>query len=594
MIIPMRKYSFLIFHRDYEPFLQKLKDLGVVHIIEQNKDAGKDLLEKYQQVQLFDKNIKFLKKRDIEESNPSTDKSGEEIIEEIENLSKEKEKQKQEQALLRKELSYSEPWGEFSKETIDKLRKENVNLHFFSVGERNFQEEWKEQYNLTVINNTKSVIYFVIISSDDKTPEIEAEEIELPERPASIIEKEIEKVNQQINELESQFDELSKKYISQLEKAKEKIAREAEYLNVKENTNTEAEGKLMVLEGWVPRTKEQNLLQHLDKEGIYYMSEEPRKDEKAPVLLSNNRFSKLFEPIGKLFSLPAYNEMDLTPYFAPFFMMFFGFCLGDAGYGLVIILGAALYKLKAPSSWKPILSLAQFLGAGTFIFGVLSGTLFGINLIESDIPVITELKSIFLDRNQLFYLSMIIGLVQISIGLIIRAINKARQNGALHAVNPLGWFLLIYGMLDNFVLNITGPFAQYVIYLSLGMIIFFSAPGKNIFKQFGIGLWDLYGITGLFGDVLSYIRLFAIGISSAILGFVVNDIALQVKTAIPYAGPVLFIIILLIGHTGNLLISSLGSFVHPMRLTFVEFYKNAGFAGGGKEYKPFSNKTKID
>ncbi|MGM0648017.1 MAG: V-type ATP synthase subunit I [Bacteroidota bacterium] len=590
----MRKYSFLIFHRDYEPFLQKLKDLGVVHIIEQNKDAGDDLLEKYQQVQLFDKNIKFLKNRDVEESDPSADKSGEELIKEIENINKQKEQQHQKLTLLKKELNYSEPWGNFSKETIEKLKKENVYLHFYAEGERSFKEEWKTQYNLTIINNIKGVYYFVIVTTGEEVPQIDAEDVSLPERPALLIKKEIEKTKQAIDDLEKQLDDLAKKYIKQLEKAKEKVVHEAEYLNVKENTTIQAEGKLMVLEGWVPRSKEPNLLQHMDEEGVYYISTTPSKDEKVPILLSNSRFSKLFEPIGKLFSLPSYNEMDLTPYFAPFFMMFFGFCLGDAGYGLLILLGASLYKLKAPSSWKPILSLAQFLGIGTFIFGTLSGTLFGINLIEADIPAIAHLKDMFLDPNQMFYLSMIIGLIQILFGLVIRAINQARQYGPMHAINPAGWVLLVFGLLDMFLFKITGAFGQYMVYLSLGMIIFFSAPGKNIFLQFGKGLWDLYGITGLFGDVLSYIRLFAIGISSAILGFVVNDIALQVKTGIPYAGPVLFIIILLLGHTGNLLISSLGSFVHPMRLTFVEFYKNAGFSGGGKEYKPFSNKTKID
>ncbi|MCF8327907.1 MAG: hypothetical protein K9I29_06385 [Bacteroidales bacterium] len=594
MIIPMRKYSFLIFHRDYESFLQKLKDLGVVHIIEQNKDAGEELLEKYQNLKRFDKNIKFLKKRDVEESDPATDKTGKEVIEELEKLGKEKEKQEQKLTLLKKELNSSEPWGDFSKETIEKLQKENVFLHFFTIGERSFKEEWEKHYNLTIINNIKGVIYFVIVATDEKTPQIEAEEMELPPRTASLVKQEIEKTKQQIDDLEKQVDGLAQKYIGQLEKAKEKIAHEAEYLNVKENTNIQADGKLLVLEGWVPRSKEQNLIQYLDEEGVYYMAATPAKDEKVPVLLSNNRFSKLFEPIGKLFSLPSYNEMDLTPYFAPFFMMFFGFCLGDAGYGLIILLGASLYKLKAPSSWKPILSLAQFLGIGTFIFGTLSGTLFGINLIEADIPAIAHLKDMFLDPNQMFYLSMIIGLIQILFGLVIRAINQARQYGPKHAVNPVGWFILVFGLLDMFLLDITGGFSQYIIYLSLGMIIFFSDPGKNIFLQFGKGLWDLYGITGPFGGVLSYIRLFAIGISSAILGFVVNDIAMQVKTGIPYAGPVLFIIILLLGHAGNLLISSLGSFVHPMRLTFVEFYKNAGFSGGGKEYKPFSNKTKID
>ncbi|MFW6019529.1 MAG: V-type ATP synthase subunit I [Bacteroidales bacterium] len=590
----MRKYSFLIFHRDYEFFLQKLKDLGVVHIIEQNKDASEDLLEKYQEIQRFNKHIKFLKKRDIEETDPATDKSGKEVIEEIEKLSKAKETLETTLTLLKKELNYSEPWGEFSKETIEKLQNENVNLRFFTVGERNFKDEWQEQYHLTIINNINGIIYFVIVTTDDEIPEIEAEEMELPERSASVIKKEIEKTSKQLDELENQFDELAKKYIGQVEKAKEEIAQEAEYLNVKENTNIQAEGKLMVLEGWVPRSKEQNLLHYLDEAGVYYMSTKPDKDEKVPVLLSNNRFSKLFEPIGNLFSLPSHNEMDLTPYFAPFFMMFFGFCLGDAGYGLVIFLAAGLYKLKAPSSYKPILSLAQLLGIGTLIFGTLTGTLFGIDLIEADIPAIAHLQDKFLDPNQMFNLSLIIGLIQILLGLVIRAINQSRQHGPKHAVNPMGWFFLVLGLLDVFLLNVTGVFGQYLIYLSLGMIIFFSDPGKNILLQFGKGLWDLYGITGLFGDVLSYIRLFAIGISSAILGFVVNDIALQIKTGIPYVGPVLFVIFLILGHTGNLLISALGSFVHPMRLTFVEFYKNAGFSGGGKKYKPFSNKTKID
>ena len=129
------------------------------------------------------------------------------------------------------------------------------------------------------------------------------------------------------------------------------------------------------------------------------------------------------------------------------------------------------------------------------------------------------------------------------------------------------------------------------LYVSLGMIVFFSNPKGNIFASIGKGIWDLYGITGIFGDVLSYIRLFALGVSSTILGYVINSMALQIKE-IPYVGIILFVIFLILGHTGNILISSLGSFVHPMRLTFVEFYKNAGFEGGGKEYKPFSNKIK--
>jgi V/A-type H+-transporting ATPase subunit I len=120
-------------------------------------------------------------------------------------------------------------------------------------------------------------------------------------------------------------------------------------------------------------------------------------------------------------------------------------------------------------------------------------------------------------------------------------------------------------------------------------VLFFSDPSVNIFMRVGKGVWDIYStVTGIFGDLLSYIRLFALGLSSAILGFVINDIGLQILGSSKILGPVFFVIFLVIGHTLNILISSLGSFVHPMRLTFVEFYKSAGFKGGGEEYKPFT------
>ena len=118
------------------------------------------------------------------------------------------------------------------------------------------------------------------------------------------------------------------------------------------------------------------------------------------------------------------------------------------------------------------------------------------------------------------------------------------------------------------------------------LILFFNDLKSNIFIRFGKGLWELYGITGIVGDVLSYVRIFALGLASSIFGFVINDMGMQIRE-IPWIGYIIAFVFLIIGHTANLLLSSLSSFVHPLRLTFVEFYKNAGFAGGGKAYKPF-------
>ena len=298
------------------------------------------------------------------------------------------------------------------------------------------------------------------------------------------------------------------------------------------------------------------------------------------------------EPIGKLFSLPAYQELDLTPFFAPFFMMFFGFCLGDVGYGLVILIGTTIYKLKAKPDIKPVLSLAQFLGIGTIIFGTLTGTFFGINLLQ--VEFLGNIRNIMLDSQKTFYLALAIGLFQILFGLIIKAINSIRMFGWQYALPSIGWFILILSLLDLNLLYLATSVTLYLSFVALALIVFWSDPKAGILGRIGKGIWDLYGITGIFGDVLSYIRLFALGISSAILGFVINTIGLQILGSAPIIGPIFFVVFLIIGHLANLMISSLGSFVHPMRLTFVEFYKNAGFIGGGKEYKPFRNKLLIN
>ena len=300
-----------------------------------------------------------------------------------------------------------------------------------------------------------------------------------------------------------------------------------------------------------------------------------------------------------MFSLPAYSELDLTVFFAPFFMMFFGFCLGDAGYGLLFIIGAGLYKLKAKKEIKPYLSLIQFLGVATVIFGTISGTLFGINLIETEISLLADYKSLFLNPDKMFNLALLLGGLQIVYGLFIKAANQIKQYGFVYSLATFGWLIVILGSVAYTILSSSKiiPPHKTILHIILAFggffIVFFSDPEINIFSRIGKGVWDIYStLTGIFGDLLSYIRLFALGLSSAILGFVINDIALQILGASKIVGPVFFVIFLLLGHTLNILISSLGSFVHPMRLTFVEFYKNAGFKGGGEEYKPFS-KTKI-
>src|SRR6266542_1440156 len=168
-----------------------------------------------------------------------------------------------------------------------------------------------------------------------------------------------------------------------------------------------------------------------------------------------------------------------------------------------------------------------------------------------------------------------------------KKLNKMIKLGCKYGLPQVGWIMIILHLLNMFYFKILPFYSHIDIYIGLGLIIFFADPDAGFFKGIVSGIWELFCITGLMGDVLSYIRLFALGVSSAILALVINSIAWQIEK-VSYIGPVLFLIILLFGHTLNLFVASLGAFVHTMRLTFVEFYKNAGFTGGGNPYKPFA------
>ena len=202
----------------------------------------------------------------------------------------------------------------------------------------------------------------------------------------------------------------------------------------------------------------------------------------------------------------------------------------------------------------------------------------------------------FLEPEDMFYFALILGGIQIIFGMLVKILNITRQLGFKYALSTLGWIILIIGsalyvMLKN-NLGIESHGLKYLYFLvlvsSLIMILFLNNPEKGILGNIGKGLGEVYfTATGIFGDLLSYIRLFALGISSAILGYVFNYLALEMSGDTIIVSQIIFLLILIVGHSLNIFMAVLGAFVHPLRLTFVEFYKNAGFIGGGKEYKPF-------
>ncbi len=601
MIAPMVKFSFAVFHANYEEFLHDIQEIGTVHIQGQKQEnIIEELTGLQKDFQDISDSLKEMKKLSLTDETVETAETVEtvenwkELAEEFQSLSTESNQYELKKEELLDLIRDLEPWGNYSSFFAEKLAGYGVMTRFYKIQAKKFNLQWLKENPLEIINQVGKDVFLILFGQDDAFLE-NADEIDLQEFDIDTLNGRLAEIDKKIKANELKNEKLALMAIPVLEKKLLELSSGIDFYEVLGiHTITEGQGKIKVLEGWVPESEQAVLIDYLDKNGILYSDKLSTAGEEPPVKLINGKFARLFEPIGNLFSLPKYAELDLTVYFAPFFMLFFGFCLGDAGYGIAMFLAATIYKRFASEKLKAYLTLGQYFGAATFVMGILFGNFFGIELVK--VSFLSGLTPLFLDSSKIFMLSLMIGGVQILFGLGIKAANQIRQNGFLFALGSIGWILLFINfVLFTFIIGKNSPVSGLLelfrngVYIAAALLVLlFSNPGAKIHLRLAGGLWSFYStITGIFGDLLSYIRLFALGLSSSILGLVINKMAIAFSE-ITLIGPVLFLLIIVLGHLGNLAISSLGSFVHPMRLTLVEFYKNAGFSGGGKKYNPFS------
>lgn len=598
MQTPMLKYSFLVYYKEYADFLTELRELGLLHVVEKQGVAlDEALLEKSMRYKKLLK--EFEAQIGKQEAAAGSGKAGEEIISGYEEIKAKRESLEHELAALQKGIEKLQPWGDMDAETMRKLNEAGLQVHLYKCPLRELQKSWSEAYQLLEVNQVGSTLYFAVISSEAQLA-IEAERVQLSAKSMSELQSEIQATETALTANEQTRIDYIQANSSDLREAFHQLMQELNLQKVMLNTEAAADSRVMLLEGWCPVDVQPQLDAFLASQSVYFETTEPTAEERVPVKLKNNAFTKLYEFIGELYDLPNYHEIDLTPFFAPFFLLFFGICLGDAGYGLLLIVAAILFKKKVAAHIRPIMNLLIWLGSSTIIMGIVSGTIFGINLIDAKISWLESAKAYMLDSNKLFYTSLIIGVVQILFGMVIKAIGQVIRYGWAESLSTWGWLILLIGSGGTYLLStvwpiITAKEAKIIYYgvfaLSFLLIFIFNNLKRNPFINVGAGIWDSYNMaTGLLGDVLSYIRLFALSISGSVMGLVFNDLAISITSTMPVVvSQLVLIFILLFGHGLNIFMSTLGAFVHPMRLTFVEFYKNSGFEGGGKKYRPFAN-----
>lgn len=595
----MDKYSFILHHSSTALFLERIKELGVVDITREERAVDSDSEELFSLIKRYRVTIKTLnelveqlsKDKEIE-SSPQIDSQfnallPEQLLERSEAALLTRKSLIEELLLTQKLEQESSLWGVIEPKDIERIESLGYTAHFYTVSEKRFNEEWNSLYPIEIINRRKGRIYFVLLNRAGEELNFNLIESKLPPNSYTFYKNRVAEITEEIANIEQELIELG----SRSEKMSENLTATLEKFDLymaQASSKQEVKGSISILSGFVPTENREALETFLESEELYYLREEASYEDDPPIKLKNNFFSRLYEPIGKLYMLPKYGEVDLTPYFAPFYMLFFGFCLGDMGYGLTLLLGATIARRFLPN-FKSYLILGQFLGFGAVLMASLTGTFFGTSLREI-IPMSDSVKALFFSDIKMFWFSILFGLFQIIFAKLIKAIALWRRSGWQYALSEIGWSIVIVWAAWYYATtmeeSITMPkFVNSIALVGALFILLFTSDSGNIFKRLFKGGAAFYDVTGVFGDMLSYIRLFGLGTSGGILGMVVNSVAMSMS-GIPYLGWLLALVMLLFGHTLVLLLSGLGAFVHPMRLTFVEFYKNAGFEGGGRKYKP--------
>ncbi|MBU0687384.1 MAG: V-type ATP synthase subunit I [Candidatus Margulisbacteria bacterium] len=361
-----------------------------------------------------------------------------------------------------------------------------------------------------------------------------------------------------------------------------------------------------VLTGFI----KESLIPKLDKiisktspnHAIYKIEIKP--DEEVPVLIENASFLKPFEVLTRIYGLPKSSEVDPTPLLSVFFILFFGMCLGDAGYGLTLILVSLWLKRKIPKGTNPsLLNLLIWGGVVTSIIGFLQGGFFGIELYVFPEPIhnaMTKIQLIDPRRDPLIMLiiALALGVVQILFGLLISMLMKFRDKKFMDGILDHGLWIyyivsvILFGLTQAGVVTFISASLSSKLALAavIALIITQGRKQKNILMKIGGGFLSLYSTVGFVSDILSYSRLLAIGLGTTVIAMVVNIIALMTKDSAPIIGFLIMIVILIIGHAFNLAVSTLSAFIHSARLQYVEFFSKF-LEGGGKEFKPFTKET---
>lgn len=372
-----------------------------------------------------------------------------------------------------------------------------------------------------------------------------------------------------------------------------------EVAKAESENRTQTTSSTYYLEAWLPEGEKDRVDKDLENSplSLAYTIREPLESETPPTFVESNGVVAPYESVTNMFSVPFYKEIDPNPSVAFFFFLIFGMMLGDAGYGLLLTLGTGIIlALRKPPKGEMNLVKIMFMGGiSTFIWGFLFGSYFGLS--ATDLGIWCWFNPIE-DPMPLLILSLAIGVVQMFFGMAINMVALIKKHQPVWGISSaFSWYFLALGIGGIFGASYIGAWAKTagIVFAVLGVVLLMLSGtfGKRGAKKVTGALSSLYGIINFFSDMMSYTRIFGLGLASGVIGMVFNEIASVISGMMPFKfmGVIVTIIICIIGHTFNISINALGAYVHNSRLQFVEFFGKF-YTGGGELFAPLGSQMK--
>ena len=644
MIVPMKKVSFVVTNDSKKDALKKLRTLGVVHLeqIYGSSEKLSQLKETYNQLEevlMLLSEIKYDKKS-IEQKKLSSSNVVEKANQIIE-LNETKKNYVEELSSASRELERLASWGGFNPDDFSYLANKGINLIPFECSVDSYKKI-PEDVNYVYVNSDKTQVRFLVISEDGSKPEsLTSEYLQVlnPEMSTAELSESCVKYRKEISSIEKEIQK-NVCYIQSIKDTMKVFAKDIEFENAYSGMATDAEegteATLAWLTGYVP-AEELSIVQKAAKENHWAcLADDPAEEDEVPTKLQNNKFVSLIYPVSDfLGTVPGYREYDISSWFLLFFCVFFGMIFGDGGYGLLLVgtaLGMFLSNIVKRKSVPAPLYLLLLLGLSTTMWGALTCNWFGLKpelLPESLKPILFSLDwnyisnasslptNLVTENLQIFCFSL--ALIHLSIAHLMAIAKNIKSPKFL---GDLGSLLLLWGifyLVLNMVVNgVRFPFNLDIadVPLALGSNFEFAKTGISIstvmFPLIGIGfvlnfvfanyngsviesvkescvniISVLLGVVNVFSDIVSYIRLWAVGLAGAAIAQTVNEMAGPTLGGfLIFAG----ILLLVFGHGLNMVLNVLSVIVHGVRLNTLEFSSHLVMSWSGFSYKPFADK----